>query len=84
MATPSQTFIVRVWLEAGSSVTGSSVSGPAEVGSRGVWRASVTDASSQERRYFPSPESLLAFLERLPSVSVDGAAPEWPFSLEEL
>jgi hypothetical protein len=41
-------YILRVWLE------------PSQEGS--TWRASVTDAKSQEKRYFVSPEALGLFL----------------------
>jgi hypothetical protein len=45
----NHTYIVRVWLE--SNPGGSS-----------VWRASVLDASSQERLYFSSADRLAEFL----------------------
>jgi hypothetical protein len=50
--TASQSFIVRVWLEPDAS--------------RPAWRASVTDAGSAERRFFSSPEALVAFLRAAP------------------
>ena len=43
----AQTFIVRIWFESASALT---------------WRASVTDANTQERRFFSSSEGLTAFL----------------------
>jgi hypothetical protein len=45
----NHTYIVRVWLE--SNLGGSS-----------VWRASVLDATSQERLYFSSADRLAEFL----------------------
>jgi hypothetical protein len=63
VAISSQTFIVRVWLEAGVP---------------GVWRASATDASTQERRFFPSPESLVDFLKHSPGQPADESGPQPP------
>lgn len=83
MATPSRTFIVRVWLEAGGLE-------PASPDVPGPWRASATDASSQERRFFSSPGSLVAFLQTSAGLrtskaaSADDPGPEWPLSLEDL
>ncbi len=50
--TPSQSFIVRIWLEPDAI-------NPA-------WRASLTDPKTSERRFFSSPESLAAFLRAAP------------------
>jgi hypothetical protein len=44
----AQTFIVRIWFES----TAQSL----------VWRATVTNANTQERRFFSSSEGLTAFL----------------------
>jgi hypothetical protein len=46
-------YILRLWLE------------PSQEGP--TWRASVTDAKSQERRYFATPEALTLFLRELVS-----------------
>ncbi|MCL6569295.1 MAG: hypothetical protein K6T35_10570 [Meiothermus silvanus] len=43
-------YLVRIWLE------------PTQ-GGEGVWRASVTETRTQERRYFTNPEELKQFLE---------------------
>ncbi len=48
MTPRAQTFIVRIWFE-------STASAP-------TWRASVTEANTQERRFFSSLERLTAFL----------------------
>ncbi|ADH64799.1 hypothetical protein Mesil_2960 [Allomeiothermus silvanus DSM 9946] len=48
----SRVYVVRIWLE------------PTQ-GGEGVWRASVTETRTQERRYFTNPEELKQFLERL-------------------
>jgi hypothetical protein len=44
-------YILRMWLE------------PSQEGSS--WRASVTDAKAQEKRYFANPEALTLFLKEL-------------------
>lgn len=46
----SRVYVVRIWLE------------PTQ-GGEGVWRASVTETRTQERRYFATPEELKQFLE---------------------
>lgn len=48
-------YIVRVWTEP-------SPSGP------GAWRASVLDTSSQERRYFSTPQDLARFLQEVEGI----------------
>lgn len=48
MTPRAQTFIVRIWFEFTASAP--------------TWRASVTDANTQERRFFSSSERLTAFL----------------------
>jgi hypothetical protein len=48
-------YILRVWLE------------PSQAGP--TWRASVTDAKAQERRYFATPEALSVFLLELVNVA---------------
>lgn len=44
-------YVVRVWREPSS--------GPV-----GVWRASATDSTGGERRFFATPEALAGFLKR--------------------
>jgi hypothetical protein len=44
-------YILRMWLE------------PSQAGP--TWRASVTDAKSQEKYYFATPERLTLFLQEL-------------------
>lgn len=51
----SRVYVVRIWLE------------PTQ-GGEGVWRASVTETRTQERRYFTNPEELKQFLERCVSL----------------
>ena len=44
----AQIFVVRIWFESAPSTP--------------TWRASVTNANTQERRFFSSAERLTAFL----------------------
>jgi hypothetical protein len=44
-------FVIRVWYEPSGE-------------DQSVWRASVTDTRTQERRYFQHPDDLTRFLNR--------------------
>lgn len=45
----THTYVVRIWWET-------------SFGDNGVWRASVTETSSREKRFFSNPRSLAQFL----------------------
>jgi hypothetical protein len=63
MTPKPSTYIVRIWVEPNP-------------GGPNVWRASVLDTASQERRYFSTPEELARFLQEIEGIGAREDPPE--------